>query len=139
MDRCETDEREWRRLNMELNDWYERVDVSAPAQIAFQRSNPSFSQWIDDELVPSVMAGEAAASHCLASIVSEPDEVLRHTKFLAAYAVWEGLDAPPDDIATDLAAQGWTQQRLSGHFKLSMIASYQLENIFGGQASGPLH
>ena len=139
MNRNSVDEKEWRRLNGLLDDWYNRVDVSAPAQIAFQRANPAFANWIDIELVPSLLSGEAAASHCLASIASEPDEVLRHTKFLAAYAVWEGLDAPANDISADFKSQGWTEQRLSEHLKISMIASYEVANIFHLPSSEPVH
>ena len=139
MNRGELEEKEWQRLNDELNAWYDKVDVTAPVQIAFQRTNPAFSAWIDAELVPSILDGEAAASHCLASIVSEPEEALRHTKFLAAYAAWETLDAPPNDIAADFKAQGWDEERLSEHLKLSMIAPYEAPNIFNSHPSGPLH
>lgn len=130
MNRTELEEVQWSCLDSELNAWYERVDFSAPAQIAFQRENPEFSSWIDTELVPSMLCGEAAASQCLTSIVSEHEEVLRHTKFLAAYAVWEGLDAPPNDIAADLKVQGWTEQRLSEHLKRIMLAPHETQNIF---------
>ena len=133
------DEKTWQRLNAELDAWYDKVDVSAPEQIAFQRENPEFSSWLDAELVPSILCGEAAASHCLESIVSEPNDVLRHTKFLAAYAVWEGLDAPPNDVSADLKIQGWTQQRLSEQLKLRMLAPYRATNIFEQDSPRPLH
>ena len=108
MNRTAAQEQEWRRLNRELDAWFEKMEFSAPAQISFQRSNPQFSQWLDAQLVPSMLFGESAASDCLMSIIGESDEVLRHTKFLAAYSVWEGLDAPPNEIAADLHEQGYS-------------------------------
>lgn len=139
MNRTESQTRTWKRLNAGLDAWYEKVDVSALAQIAFQRSNPVFSEWIDAELVPSMLCGEAAASHCLESIASEPEDVLRHTKFLAAYAVWESLDAPPNDVAADFKAQGWTPERLSEYLKNSMLDSHEDTNIFNLDPSGLSH
>lgn len=129
----------WKRLNDDIEAWYGKMNASAPAQIAFQRSNRVFSEWIDAELVPSMLCGEAAASHCLESIASEPEDALRHTKFLAAYAAWETLDAPPNDVAADFKAQGWTPERLSEYLKNSMIDSHEDTNIFNSDPSGPSH
>ena len=139
MNRTAAQEQEWRRLNSELDAWFEKMEFSAPAQISFQRSNPQFSQWLDAQLVPSMLFGESAASDCLMSIIGESDEVLRHTKFLAAYSVWEGLDAPPNEIAADLHEQGWTQERLSEHLKLRMIAPYEAAKTFDAHAQNHLH
>ena len=135
----ELEARVWKRLNADIEAWYEKMNTSAPAQIAFQRSNPVFAEWIDAELVPSMLCGEAAASHCLESIASELEDALRHTKFLAAYAAWETLNAPPNDVATDFINQGWTPERLSAYLKNSMLDSQEATNIFDSKSSGPSH
>lgn len=117
------------KLDQELNVWYSLQEWSAPQQIAFQRATPAFEAWLDSELIPSLLCGEAAASRCLGSIVSEKDAVLRYTKFLAAYAVWLELDAPANDVAADLKNQGWDLEQLSAHIKLSMLTSNIYSNV----------
>lgn len=139
MNRTQEQELLWKQLHQQLEAWYDKMEFSAPAQIAFQRGNAAFAQWLDDQLAPSFLGGEVAMDGCLKSIANETDEVLRYTKLLAAHAVWEHLDAPPNDIAADLLEQGWTIERLREHLRFSMLGSSTPENIFSDAGPGPLH
>lgn len=139
MNRTQEQQRVWNELNAEMDAWYATVELSAAAQIAFQRGNVAFAQWLDEYLAPSFLGGDSAVECCLASIANETDQVLRYTKLLATHAVWEHLDAPPNAIAADLQEQGWTIERLREHLRFSMLGSSTPENIFYDAGPGPLH
>ena len=125
MDRTHEQQMAWMDIEADLNTWYDQ-NPHASEQIRFQQSNPQFLQWIESLLIPSLLEGESAYTICLDNIVQEQDETLKFTKFLAAYASWEPLQAPANDVARDLVEQGYTPSLLKDFLLRRMTT--QIEN-----------
>lgn len=136
MDLSEQSGEQWRTILQELNVWYDEHWDSGDVQIVFQRDNPLFNTFVLDYLAPSLLRGESAFQRCLDYIANEPERVLKFTYYLAASSIWNPLQAPADDVARDLLAQGWTLGSLRVHLQQVLVLPW-VSDLNGGGPGAP--